>query len=535
MFITPTLLTDGYKIDHRRQYPKETKLVYSNFTPRKSRVEGVDEVVVFGIQYYILSTLIEIWNEMFFKRDIDEITTEFMEEMTDYTLNPAAAKAIGIQQWVDLHKLGYLPLEIKALPEGSKVPIRVPMFSVKNTHDDFYWLTNFIETDMSCEVWPTCTSATTADLYKRIFTSWAKETGGDLSFIDFQGHDFSYRGMFGRQAAQMSGAGHLTSFKGTDTIPAIKWLKKYYKASSKENIIGCSVFATEHAVMCVGTGFYITKDGLTWEKYGEAEFKVFKRLITELYPNGIVSIVCDTWDLWQVLTDYVVRLKDEILARDGKVVIRPDSGNPVDIICGSISFMSRNHYEASQANEKGETATPAETGVVELLWEVFGGTINEKGYKVLNPKIGCIYGDSITPERADQICARLATKGFCSTNWVAGIGSYTYTMVTRDTYGFAMKATYAEAEFENQEGKTVRTGIEIFKDPITDDGTKKSARGLLQVIQLENETGVEYELVDRVSWEDEADSCLETVFLNGKLVKETSLEEIRKRLTSHNN
>ena len=556
--MTPTLLTDGYKIDHRRQYPKETKLVYSNFTPRKSRIPGVNEVVVFGIQAYILSTLIEVWNKEFFQRDINEITDEFMEEMTAYTLNPEAAKAIGIDHWKALHKLGYLPLEIKALPEGSTVPIRVPMYTVVNTHDDFYWLTNFIETDMSCEVWPTATSATTAHTYKKIFTKWAKKTGGDLGFVDFQGHDFSYRGMFGRAAAQLSGAGHLLSFKGTDTIPAIKWLKKYYKADSKQNIIGCSVFATEHAVMCVGTGFYIKKDGLTWEKYGEAEFSVFKRLITELYPDGIVSIVSDTWDLWQILVEYLVKLKKEVMARNGKVVIRPDSGDPVKILTGeayvlepSLDAPESRAYEVIALNfHNGQDVfvqngvyytvsksagghltwlkkkpTPADRGVIELLWNVFGGTTNKgedgKDYKFLDQHIGAIYGDSITTDRAEQICERLSLKGFGSTNWVAGIGSFTYTFVTRDTFGFAMKATYAEVEINDQ-----RVGIEVFKDPVTDDGTKKSARGLMQVSEDANG----YFLIDQVDWDAERHSALVTVFKNGKLVKEQTLEEIRTRL-----
>lgn len=558
--MTPTLLTDGYKIYHRRQYPAETSLVYSNFTPRKSCIEGVDKVVVFGIQAYIIGTLVDIWNKEFFQADIKDITDEFMQEMTEYTLNPAAAKAIGIDHWIALHKLGYLPLEIKSLPEGSLAPIRVPMFTVHSTHKDFYWLTNFIETDISAEVWPTCTSATTAHEYKKIFTRWAIKTGGDLGFVPFQGHDFSYRGMFGRAAAKLSGAGHLLSFVGTDTIPAIKWLKKYYRADAKKGIIGCSVFATEHAVMCVGTGFYIKKDGLNWERYGEAEFQVFKRLITELYPDGVVSIVCDTWDLWQVLTEYLVKLKDEVMKRKGKVVVRPDSGDPVDILCGNAyvlqgdldspvsaavteiernfengrdTFVQKGVYYTVSKGAAGHLTwlkkkpTPADRGVIELLWSVFGGTTNKgadgQEYKFLDPHIGAIYGDSITTLRADQICERLAAKEFGSTNWVAGIGSSTYTFVTRDTYGFAMKATYAEVTLN---GKT--EGIEVFKDPITDDGTKKSARGLMQVSEDANG----YLLVDQSDWEGVKHSALKTVFLNGKVQKVQSLEEIRERLNA---
>jgi nicotinamide phosphoribosyltransferase len=538
MTITPTLGTDGYKIDHRRQYVPETRMVVSNGTPRKSRVEGVNAVVVFGIQAYVIGTLIEIWNKEFFQANIDDITEEFMEEMAEYTMSRKFAEDIGVEHWRALHKLGYLPLEIKSLPEGSLCPIRVPAFTVRNTHDDFYWLTNFIETDMSSETWMPSTSATTAYHYRKIFTRYAELTGTPLAFVGFQGHDFSYRGMPGRQAAQLSGAGHLTSFYGTDTIPAIKWLKKYYKAKATPLIpIGCSVFATEHAVMCVSTGFYIRKKDLTWEKYGEAEFEVFKRLITELYPTGIVSIVSDTWDLWKVLVEYLVRLKSEIMARDGKVVIRPDSGDPVDILCGVNSNPRTadtimDYSKCSQAY-RDQVSEPEHKGVIELLWEVFGGTITSTGHKMLDPHIGAIYGDSITTARATQICERLMKKGFASGNWVAGIGSYTYQYVTRDTYGWAIKATYAEVDLDGE-----RIGIEIFKDPITDDGTKKSAKGLIQVNEIMEQDSYgklhhkTYELHDQATWEEFHNSALQTIFLNGVLVKETTLEQIRQRITT---
>jgi len=192
------------------------------------------------------------------------------------------------------------------------------------------------------------------------------------------------------------------------------------------------------------------------------------------------------------------------LKRDGKLVIRPDSGDPVDIICGEENYL--------------DPTTSKYKGVIELLWEVFGGTINERGYKVLDSHIGAIYGDSITIERAEQICERLKQKGFASTNIVLGIGSYTYQYNTRDTFGFAMKATYGEVN---------GVGREIFKDPITDDGTKRSAKGLLAVYK--NEVG-EYYLHDQATWTEEQNSELRTVFLDSKLVNETSLTEIRERL-----
>lgn len=518
--ITPTLLTDGYKMDHRRQYIPGTRFVTANMTPRKSRVKGINSVVVFGTQYYILSTLIERWNRDFFQRPIEEITVEYMEEMTEYTLSEQSAKDIGVDHWIALHKLGYLPLEIKALKEGTECPIKVPVYMVRNTHPDFFWLTNFIETDMSAETWGMMTSATLANAYRKLFTKWAITTGGDLGFVPFQGHNFSYRGMLGREAAAIVDMGHCTSFVGSDTMHGRQYLKRYYfgKQNGFNNIISCSVFATEHAVMCTSTGFYITKDNLNWERYGEAEYKVFKRLITELYPNGIVSIVSDTWDLWKVLLEYMVQLKSEIMARNGKVVIRPDSGDPVDIMCGVNRTFG---YQ-------GTVDIPENKGVVELLWDVFGGTevtgADGNKYKVLDPHIGAIYGDSINLERADQICGRLFDKGFCSTNWVAGVGSYTYQYVTRDTFGFAQKATFAEIEIDNQ-----MYGIEVFKNPKTDDGTKKSARGRLAVRKDEN--GVIY-LKDQCTEEEEKDTIMETVFLDGTTPNLTNLEAIRSLIRS---
>ena len=233
--------------------------------------------------------------------------------------------------------------------------------------------------------------------------------------------------------------------------------------------------------------------------------------LLETYPKGILSVVSDTWDLWKVCTEHVVTLKEEILARDGKLVIRPDSGDPVDILCG---FNTRSKMVSLVDDEH-----PSYKGVIELLWDVFGGTTNEQGYKVLDSHIGAIYGDSITIDRADEICARLEAKGFASTNVVLGIGSFTYQYNTRDTFGFAMKATYVEINGE---------GREIFKDPITDDGTKKSATGLLKVFK----TTLEGDIVlhDQVSWEEESEGILQTIYENGEFYNETTLTEIKNRL-----
>ena len=481
--MNPLLYTDGYKVDHRRQYPEGTTLVYSNWTPRKSRIEGVEEVVFFGLQYFIKKYMIEDFNTNFFNQPKDEICKRYSRRINNY-LGP---NQVGIEHIEALHDLGYLPMVIKALPEGSQVPMRVPMVTMYNTKPEFFWLTNYFETILSTTLWMPCNSATIAKEYRNILDNYAQETSSIPEFVDWQGHDFSMRGMAGLEAALMSAAGHLLSFTGTDTIPSIDFLEDYYNANSDNELVGGSVAATEHSVMCMGTNL------------GEQE--TFKRLITEVYPNGIVSIVSDTWDLWKVLTEYLPNLKNEVLSRDGKVVIRPDSGDPVDIICG---------------NPNGNS-TEEKKGVIELLWDIFGGTINDKGYKELDSHIGAIYGDSITLDRAAQICERLKKKGFASTNVVLGIGSFTYQYNTRDTFGFAMKATYGEVNGE---------GREIYKDPITDDGTKKSAKGL---IKIEKQNG-SYQLIDQVSWEEEQKGELKEIFRDGKLIVDDTLAEIRKRV-----
>ncbi len=481
----PLLFTDGYKVDHRRQYPEGTTLVYSNWTPRKSRVDGIDEVVFFGLQYFIKKYILEDFANNFFARPKEEILKSYSRRINNY-LGP---NAVGEEHIGALHDLGYIPMVFKALPEGVSVPIRVPMFTMYNTKPEFFWLTNYFETLVSTTVWLPCNSATIARAYRKLLDKYAAETSSVAEFVDWQGHDFSMRGMAGMEAALMSAAGHLLSFTGTDTIPSIDFLETYYHANSDKELIGGSVAATEHSVMSMGTN--------------NGEQATFKRLITEVYPAGIVSVVSDTWDLWKVLTEYLPNLKQEVMAREGKLVIRPDSGDPVKIICG---------------NESSDMG-PERKGVVELLWDIFGGTVNDKGFKELDPHIGAIYGDSITLQRAEDICEGLKKKGFASTNVVLGVGSFTYQYNTRDTFGFAMKATYGEV---NGEGRN------IYKDPVTDDGTKKSAKGLIKITK---ENGV-YKLHDEVSWQEENEGELKEVFRDGKLVQEEKLSEIRKRARS---
>ncbi|MDI9340312.1 MAG: nicotinate phosphoribosyltransferase [Sediminibacterium sp.] len=488
MRINPLMLIDFYKADHRRQYPEGTELVYSNFTPRKFRLEGREELVFFGLQYFVKEYLIKQWNEGFFNLPKDKVVNDYKRRMD----NALGKDSIPVEHIAQLHDLGYLPLVVKGLPEGTVVSPRIPVVTVYNTVPEFFWLTNYLESLMSAILWKPSTSATTAYQYRKTFNAYARETVSDtaIDFVFWQGHDFSFRGMSGIEDASISGAGHLLSFYGTDTVPAIDFHELYYKGDSDKEMIGGSVPATEHSVMCMGT-----KDN---------EIGTFERLIEALYPNGIVSIVSDTWDFWQVITDYLPKLKAKVLARNGKVVIRPDSGDPVKIIIG---------------DKNATPGSPEYKGAIECMWEIFGGTVTEKGYKLLDAHIGLIYGDSITLQRQKDILEGLKAKGFASFNVVLGIGSYTYEYVTRDTYGFAMKATYGEVNGEARN---------IFKDPKTDDGTKRSAKGLLMVTEVDGQL----QLKDECTWEEEKQGLLQTVFENGKLVREQSLSEIRARINA---
>ena len=395
--------------------------------------------------------------------------------------------------FANLHKLTYLPIRVKAIPEGRSVPIGVPNLTIENTHREFAWLTNYLETLLSCSLWQPITSASIARQYRFLGEKYAAKTCDNNVHVSFQFHDFSMRGMSSLESAQTSGLGHLIYFDGTDNIPAITYADKYYSGKSAKDWNPTSIPATEHSVMCAN----IAKQQA--EGKGRDETETYRKLITEIYPSGFVSIVSDTYDFWHNVSVVIPSLKDEIMARNGRVVIRPDSGDPVQIICGI-------------PDSNGSTVE--EKGLIQSLWDTFGGTVNEKGYKVLDPHIGAIYGDSITLERAEQIFAGLEAKGFASSNIVLGIGSYTYQYHTRDSLGFAVKAT-----------SVTQNGVEypIQKDPKTDPG-KKSFCGRVKVVNDK--------CIDNMSSKgDYSDDELEVVFENG-IVSHVDIGTVRKRALS---
>jgi nicotinamide phosphoribosyltransferase len=468
----------------------------------------------------------------------------------------------------DLHDLGYLPIQVKIITEGELLPVKIPVLTICNTDKKFFWITNFLETIISNMLWKPMTSATIARQYRKVLSLWQQKTDREKGwFLDWQAHDFSMRGLDSVQAAIASGLGHATSFLGSDTVPVIHGARQYY---GETGVVIGSVNATEHSIQSASTIF--NEDGSTDELEGI-------KVLLEKYPSGIFSMVSDTFDLWRMCVEYLPKLKDMVMAREGKLVIRPDSSDPVEIVCGAeikdytkygslqgaLNEAARDLvYQVENDTPHGEcgnytptrlfkyeskcyklkveiewnrydkqyyyvdgwkvtscsehTLAPNEVGVVELLWNVFGGEINDQGYKVLDSHIGCIYGDSITLDRANRICKRLEAKGFASTNVVFGVGSFTFQYNTRDTLGLACKATYCEI---NGAGKM------LYKDPITDDGMKKSARGLLKVVK--DEAG-EYKLIDSVSKEEEQEGELKLLYKNGEFFNLTTLTEIRNKL-----
>lgn len=506
-FYPATLLCDFYKVSHRIQYPKNTHHVYSTMIARGNKYypEADEGSVSAGMQPFIIQYLVEYFNENFFNRKKEEVLEEYQFYIYYSIKNPGniaglseeeqkqGMKSVDVNHLAELWELGYLPIEIKGIAEGTLIPLRVPMMTIENTDKRFFWLTNYLETLLSNEVWLSVTSATTSRLYRKILNEYALETTGSTAGVEFQGHDFSMRGMQSKESAAASGAAHLFSFVGSDTIPAIMYLEKFYNANVRKEVVATSIDASEHSVMCAHGN--------------ENEFDLFKEFITEKYPSGFVSVVSDTWDFWKVVTEYLPALKEQIMARDGRLVIRPDSGDPVKIIIG---------------DPEGKTEAERK-GLIECLWDIFSGIVNELGYKVLDPHIGAIYGDSITLERARLISEGLKQKGFASTNIVYGIGSFTYSYKSRDNLAQAIKATYVDVEGEERL---------IQKDPKTDDGTKKSLRGRVVVVERDGKLQAIDQLTRAEAEAYAHEDKLQVLFRDGKIYNFQTLAEVRARVAA---
>jgi nicotinamide phosphoribosyltransferase len=480
--------TDGYKIGHKKMLAKGTKYLYGTWIPRSTKhaPKGITKIVSFG-QQLVVKWLHDEFTENFFALPKDE-ALKFAKDMSLYL-----GQEFDGAHFEALHDLGYLPIRVKSLPEGIETPANIPHMTFVNTVSGFAWLTLFLETIISSLAWKPSTSATIALQYRRNLTDWVMVTDPASAWlIPFLCHDFSARGLNPWDMLS-SGLGHATSFRGSDSIIVIPGARYFYNEPEDEVAIN-SVNASEHSVST-------TKIFTVGEQQMIADW-------LEDFPTGILSIVSDTFDLWKLITEYLPANKEAIMARDGKLVIRPDSGDPVDIICGT--------YQSLTIPDNIKPLRPSEKGVIELLWDIFGGTINEQGYKVLDPHIGAIYGDSITLDRQIKIYERLEAKGFASTNIVLGVGSFTYQYNTRDTFGFAAKGAWFQTD---------EASYDIYKDPITDDGTKKSLKGLVAVID-------KLEVLTQCTSEQETSGILQTIYEDGKFYNQTTLVEVREKLNN---
>ena len=551
------LMSDYYKQAHAEQYPQGISKLISYATARMTRIPKEmygDKLTVFGIQAYVKDFLIERFNETFFNVPLEEA----MQEYRDIIGDTFPIQYVDTGKFEALHKLGYLPVEICALPEGCRVPIRsafelpegqcqVPFMSIVNTHPDFPWITEFLESVTSSEIWYPMAVANQAYYYRQIANEYYEKTGCGSARSAIS--EFGYRGGKSSDASIKASAAFLTSFNKTATIPAIKYVRDYYGDEVKD--IGGGMISTEHSVMCSNYAVDNTEETF------------LKKLFSELYPTGNVSVVMDTYDYWENLKRCGVgELKDIIMNREGTVFFRGDSGDPVDIICGEKPEKFKDFTEVNEQIAKGRFPSLVEVdkgifrrvdnepgdftwkevdktsvellGTVELLWNMFGGTVNDAGYKVLDSHVHAIYGDSITPSRAKEIYSRLADKGFAACNVALGAGSFSMQCAetedgrllpfTRDTYGIAVKCCYVE----DKDGNT----YEVFKNPKTDtEKFKKSQRGMIWVgldenVEIIAEDGYTSETIPEYN-------MLQPIFRDGKMLNEVSLEKVRNRL--HNN
>ena len=482
MKTNPMLLIDFYKAVHAEMLPKNITKSVSYFTPRMSRVKRWDKVVMFGLQGFIKEYLIDYFNDNFFNVPLETVMGEYTRIM-DNTLGKNAYNPKKIE---NLHDLGYLPIEIVALPEGTLVPMHVPMFGITNTHKDFAWLPQSLESLISAEMWHPMLAANVGYTYRQIVNKYYDETCDDniprakaLGAFDFRGEECL-------QSATKAGAGWLLSFLNTATVPAIPYLENYYNCDCTKEPVGFGSPSTEHSVMC--SNFAVDGDEIT----------LLRRLLTEIYPNTSFSAVLDSYDYWNVIDNILPQLKPEILAHNGCMLMRGDSGDCIEVV----------------------------TKTVFKLWDIFGGTVNSKGYKVLDPHVKAIYGDSITVQRCEKIYEILKENGFACSNVALGVGSFSFQCIeedgilkpfTRDTFSSCIKATYCEIDDKP---------TPIFKDP-KDGGFKKSQKGCC-VVTKDYEGNLSF--YDQQTWEEarlNPNNLLETVFCDGHIVKEQTVAEVR--------
>ena len=480
----PLLLIDFYKAVHAEMLPHGITKSVSYFTPRMSRVDMWKEVVMFKLQAFCKEYLIEYFNENFFNESEAYVIGHYKRIMD----NCLGEKAYKIDKIVALYKLGYLPIEIVAVPEGTRVPMHVPMFGITNTHENFAWLPQALESLISAEMWHPMLAATVGYTYRQIVNEYYDLTcDDDVSRARALGA-FDFRGEECLQSAVAAGGGWCLSFLNTATVPTIPWLERYYNCDCTKEPVAYGSPSTEHSVMC--SNYAVDGD----------EETLLRKLLTEIYPDTSFSAVLDSYDYWNVIDNILPKLKKEILEHNGCMLMRGDSGDCVEVV----------------------------TKTVFKLWDIFGGTVNSKGYKVLDPHVKAIYGDSITIQRCQKIYGILAENGFACSNVALGVGSFSFQCVeengilkpfTRDTFSSCIKATYCEINGEP---------YPIFKNP-KDGGFKKSQKGCCIVYEKDGE--IVYK--DGFTWEQACTfglNLLQPVFKDGHMIKQYTLAEVRNNL-----
>lgn len=463
------LSTDVYKLGHMEQYPKGTTEVYSYLHTRSSK--KYISCTFFGLQYLLKKYL----SQPITLRMIDELIS-----VRNHVLGKRGSGSIRLRL-SGLKRLNYLPLKIRAIPEGTQVNNPNVLMTIVNTHPDFSWLPGYLES-FFLHLWSPCTVASMSKQYHEVAKRFSELTCDNNDHIPYAVHDFGYRGVSSNETAAISGAAHLLNFIGSDTIPAVKLIRDFYRPCAN---IAKSVHASEHSVMCAfGRNF---------------ELEAFENMLS-LYPTGIISIVADTYDIYNAVTVIAGKLKDKILARNGKVVFRPDSGDPNKVINGDSSADS----------------LPAADGVLNCLADVFGSTINNKGYRVLNDKVGLIYGDGIYYDRYVEILSTMQANRFASSNLVVGVGGLLLQQHNRDDMGFSIKATNVVVNGESRM---------IQKSPIT-DRSKTSHAG--KIMLFKNEDG--YHTRDQEENDGYTQNELKTVYLDGKILIEETFDQLRSRM-----
>jgi nicotinamide phosphoribosyltransferase len=447
--------TDSYKLSHYKQYPPGTEKVFSYI---ESRGGVFDNTLFFGLQ----KALIEL-NQNF-------PTWQDFEEAKELTVQHGVP--FNEQGWKELIELGYFPLEIRAVQEGNVIPTQNALVTVVNTDPRFFWLTSYLETSLLRAVWYPTTVATLSFECKKVINRYMQATCDSLDGLGFKLHDFGARGVSSEESACIGGAAHLVNFQGTDTLSAVRFARDYYDAG----ISGFSIPATEHSTIT------------SWGKPHELDAY---RNVLEQFPDGLVACVSDSYDIFNAVSHlWGSTLKDAVVERSGTLVIRPDSGDPEEIL-------------------------PI---LLETLAQKFGYTVNHKGYKVLSDKVRLIQGDGINLQSLSLILEILTAKGWSTENIAFGMGGGLLQQLNRDTLKFAMKNSAALVKGKWQD---------VYKDPITDHG-KRSKKGILDL-----QNGKTVRITAAELFTERQGSDLQVVYRNGKLINKMTFKQIRANAELH--